>query len=132
VAELFSRSSPGAPSGRRGITRKGEGVKHVSAQYAYEFLCADLSGKQFIPLLTTIKAHSVQDFPAMPRHEGEEFVYVVSGQIVLHSEFYEPLTLRVGDSCYFDSTMGHALVSGGAQDAQVLWVCSKNVTVGPA
>lgn len=129
VAELFSRSSAGAASGRRGITRKGDGVVHVTPQYDYEVLCTDLSGKQFMPILTTVKAHSVQDFPTLPRHEGEEFVFIVHGEIVLHSEFYEPIKLRTGDSCYFDSTMGHALVSAGAQNATVLWVCSKNVTM---
>lgn len=130
VGELFKRSAPGAAYGRRGITRRGEGVVHVSPQYDYEVLCADLSGTQFLPLFTTIKAHSVHEFPTLQRHDGEEFVYVVRGEVVLHSEFYEPLTLRVGDSCYFDSSMGHALVSAGPEDAAVLWVvCSKEVTM---
>jgi uncharacterized cupin superfamily protein len=60
------------------------------------------------------------------RHDGEEFIFVLEGSVTLHSEFYEPLAMEVGDSCYFDSRMGHASVSNGAQDARVLWVCSKN------
>lgn len=130
VAELFSESTS-APIGRRGVTRKGQGVVHSSAQYDYEVLCADVSGKQFLPLLTTIKAHSLNDFPVLPRHEGEEFAYVVSGEIVLHTEFYEPLKLAEGDCCYFDSNMRHGLVSTGAKDAIVMWVSSKNAGLKP-
>lgn len=129
VAELFSDSGAGAPVGRRGVTLKGFGVVHSSPQYDYEILCPDVSSKQFLPLLATVKARSVQDFPSLPRHEGEEFVYVVRGEITLHSEFYEPLKLSEGDCCYFDSSMKHGLVSAGRQDAVVLWVCSKNVTL---
>jgi len=129
VAELFSDSGAGSPVGRRSVTLKGFGVVHSSPQYDYQVLCPDVSSKQFLPLLATVKARSVQDFPALPRHEGEEFVYVIRGEITLHTEFYEPLKLAEGDCCYFDSSMKHGLVSAGRQDALVLWVCSKNVTL---
>jgi uncharacterized cupin superfamily protein len=49
---------------------------------------------------------------------------VIEGGIVIHTDHYEPLPLQKGDSCYFDSTMGHALVSAGDSDAVILWVCS--------
>lgn len=125
VAELFTRAPSAMASGRRSITRRGKGAKHRSPQYEYEMLCADLSRKQFIPLVTTIRAHSVSEFPELPRHWGEEFIFVVSGTVELHTDYYEPLRLERGDSCYFDSMMGHAVVSAGAEDAVVLWVCSR-------
>lgn len=129
VAELFRDSATGTPMGRRAITLKGQGVMHSSPQYEYQVLCSELSGKQFLPLLATIKAHSVQDFATLPKHDGEEFVYVVRGEITLHTEFYEPVVLSEGDSCYFDSSMRHGLVSAGKQDALVVWVCSENVSL---
>ncbi len=132
VAELFSDSPAGTPVGRRGVTLRGRGVVHASPQYEYEMLCSDLTGKQFLPMLATVKAHSIHDFSVLPQHDGEEFVYVIQGTITLHTEFYEPLKLTQGDCCYFDSSMRHGLVSGGKQDAVVLWVCSKNVTLKPA
>jgi transcriptional regulator with XRE-family HTH domain len=125
VAELFSRKPSTMASGRRSVTRAGQGSKLHSPQYEYEMLCADLSQKQFIPLLTTLRAHSITEFPNPVRHEGEEFIYVISGEVELHTEFYEPLRLSQGDSCYFDSTMGHACVSVGENDAIVLWVSSR-------
>jgi hypothetical protein len=125
VAELFSPKPSRMMLGRRSVTRAGQGAKLRSAQYSYEMLCADLSSKQFIPLLTTLSAHSIQEFPDFVRHDGEEFIYVLSGVVELHTDIYEPLRLDAGDSCYFDSTMGHACLSVGDQDAVVLWVCSR-------
>ena len=37
-------------------------------------------------------------------HE-DEFVFVLSGVLIFHTDHYAPLTLNVGDSCYIDSTM---------------------------
>lgn len=125
-AELFSDSPLTTPVGRRGVTRSGQGVRLSTPQYDYQALCADISGKVFLPLHTVIKAHSLREFAALARHSGAEFVYVVSGKLTLHTEFYEPLTLLPGDSVYYDSAMGHALVSVGKEDAVVLWVCSDN------
>jgi transcriptional regulator with XRE-family HTH domain len=125
VAELFSKGQSRMTSGRRSITRAGQGARLTTSQYGYEMLCADLSGKQFIPLLTTLRAHDVAEFPDLIRHEGEEFIYVVSGRVRLLTEFYEPIEFEIGDSCYFDSTMGHVCLSAGAEDATILWVCSR-------
>lgn len=127
VAELFGREHSGiVATGRRAICRRGEGVVHITPQYEYEMLCADVTRKQFLPIVTRLRAHSLSAFPELLRHEGEEFVYVLDGQVTLHSDYYEPFVLNQGDSCYFDSHMGHVLVSSGDVDARILWVCSKN------
>lgn len=131
VGELFTQVPRPIPLGRRSITRSGEGVKHETPQYTYEVLNADLSDKRFVPLVTTVKAHSIGEFRGLLRHDGEEFIYVLEGTVVLNTEFYAPTVLKKGDSVYFDSTMGHACVSGGGEDALLLWVCSHSV-VGAA
>lgn len=132
VAELFQPRVESVSTGRRGITRKGQGVRHRSKHYEYEALAADVSKKQFLPLFATIKARSVEQFGGLPSHEGEEFIFVVSGSVTLHSEHYEPLTLGPGDSAYFDSRAGHALVSSGPEDAKIVWVCSDRDALNPA
>ncbi|WP_042697819.1 helix-turn-helix domain-containing protein [Azospirillum sp. B506] len=124
VGELFGQPPKPTPLGRRSITRAGGGMVHETDQYRYEALNADLPNKRLVPLVTTIKARSVEDFGELPRHDGEEFLYVLEGEVTVHTDFYTPFTLSTGDSCYFDSGMGHACVSGGAEDARVLWVCS--------
>jgi Cupin domain len=106
-------------------TRAGQGIQHRSPQYDYEMLCADIAQKQFVPLLTRLRAHDVAEFPALLSHQGEEFLYVLTGVVEIHTDQYLPLRLEKGDSCYFDSTMGHACVSAGPEDATILWVCSR-------
>jgi transcriptional regulator with XRE-family HTH domain len=125
VAELFNANPNRMTSSRRSVTRAGQGDRLNSPQYDYEMLCADLSNKQFIPLLTTLKAHSFSEFPGYIQHAGEEFIYIMSGQVELRTDSYAPLLLGPGDSCYFDSTMGHACLSVGDSDAVILWVCSQ-------
>lgn len=124
VAELFSGDASSTVTGRRSVTRRNEGVYQSTPQYDYEMLCTDLARKQFIPIVTTIRAHSISDFANLVSHDGEEFIYVLSGSVTLHTEHYAPIPLSVGDSCYFDSMMGHACVSAGDENAQILWVCS--------
>ncbi|SDH04982.1 helix-turn-helix domain-containing protein [Pelagibacterium luteolum] len=127
VADLFSERQTAAVSGRRTVTRAGDGVQHNTRQYDYQLLCTDLANKQFVPLRATIKANTVQSFDGMLSHPGEEFVYVLSGTIELHTQFYAPTRLSAGDSCYFDSTMEHALIKASEEDAEVLWICSRVV-----
>ena len=122
VGELFRPDTAAPMLGRRSITRKGCGVAHHTKQYLYELLHADLEHKRFTPMLATLKARTRSEFPKLHSHEGEEFFYVLSGNVVLLTEYYAPLELSAGDSCYFDSTMGHACLSAGEQDAQILWV----------
>lgn len=124
VGELFGQFPKQTPLGRRSITRAGGGAVHETDQYRYEAVNADLPNKRFVPLVTTIKSRSIQQFGGLSRHDGEEFIYVLEGEVTVHTDFYTPLTLSKGDSCYFDSAMGHACISGGEEDARVLWVCS--------
>lgn len=124
VAELFQMRAAEVPTGRRGVTRRGEGIKYSSPHYVYEALASDLSKKHFLPLIGTIKARSVGEFNGLPAHDGEELVYVLSGAVRLYSEHYEPLDLEPGDSAYIDSHSGHALVSTSTEDAKVVWICS--------
>ena len=125
VAELFAGRASTTVGNRLTVTRRGAGVRQRNSQYTYEMLCADIARKRFVPLLTTVHARSVTEFPALVTHAGEEFVYVLTGMVTLTTEYYAPLTLAAGDSCYFDSTMGHALISAGDEAATLLWVCSR-------
>lgn len=131
ISELVSGGRGLSVSGRRAVTRAGQGVVHRTAQYDYEMLCSEIASRQFVPLLTEIKAHDIHAFPHLLSHPGEEFVYVLAGRVELHTEFYEPTVLEEGDSCYFDSTMGHALVNPTDGPARVMWIASRVVLPSP-
>ena len=75
-----------------------------------------------MPFHTRVKARSFEEFQDWSRHHGEEFVYVLSGEVELYTEFYEPARLRAGESFYIDSRMGHRVISVSKEDALVLWV----------
>jgi len=127
VTELFAHKPSAPVSGRRTVTRKGEGATLKTATYEYELLCADIARKKLVPLLTRIHANSIREFNTLVTHPGEEFIYVLEGSVVLHTDLYAPTELKAGDSCYFDSLMGHALISSSDEPATILWVCSNVV-----
>ena len=78
-----------------------------------------------IPVLTRLRAKSLGEFGDLVRHSGEEYVHVLEGRIVVHTEFYDPVTLENGEGIYIDSNMGHAYVAAeGCDEALVLGVCS--------
>jgi len=108
---------------RRTFTRTGRGLKFHTAAYDYDVHSADLVAKGMIPLVMRIKAREVMPIAEWSSHDGEEFIYVTAGEVDLHTEFYAPLRLGVGDSAYIDSTMRHSFVSIGDDDAQILSVC---------
>tara|TARA_B100000678_G_scaffold268188_1_gene254284 strand:- start:310 stop:942 length:633 start_codon:yes stop_codon:yes gene_type:complete len=111
--------------GRRDMTRRGEGQRHPTPTYEHELLSCELAQKRMIPFKTIVRARHFEEFSEWVRHDGEEFLMVLDGDILLYSEFYEPLRLVAGDSIYFDSDMGHALVSVSEEDATVLSVCTR-------
>jgi transcriptional regulator with XRE-family HTH domain len=121
-------SSRGTPSqvvtARRSLTTDGNSIRIETANYEYEYLCADLREKRMVPILARVRAHDLAEFGEPLRHEGEEFVYVIEGAIEVHLQFYAPVVVRAGQGIYIDSTMGHAYVAKDCESALVLAVCS--------
>lgn len=128
IVELFDAHRQNVPFGRRSVNRKGEGKIYPTPTYRYEVLSTDLSQKQILPFTVKVSARSLDDFGGWTRHDGEEFFWVLSGQVQVFTEFYAPVVLDVGDSIYFDSKMGHAVVSTSPDDAEILWVCTGAAT----
>lgn len=122
VAELFTPSDAHMGTGRRSLGRQGEGRQYETPYYDHRLLCTALSHKRMMPFHTRVKARSFEEFQDWSRHHGEEFVYVLSGEVELYTEFYEPARLRAGESFYIDSRMGHRVISVSKEDALVLWV----------
>lgn len=117
-------SAPAVVTGRRSVDRAGEGVHISTPVYEYHYLASELSRKQMTPIYAEPKARTLEAFGAFIRHPGEEFTTVLEGRIELHTEFYAPVTLEVGDSVYFDSTMGHAYLAVADGPCRLICVCS--------
>ncbi|HEY3786847.1 MAG TPA: XRE family transcriptional regulator [Steroidobacteraceae bacterium] len=128
IAQLFApidgAGGPAAITGRRSVNRRGEGELVATRNYDYRYLNTDVTRKKFIPIYTELHARSLEEFGELVRHTGEEFIYVLEGEVELHTELYAPIVLTAGESTYIDSTMGHAYVVRGEGPCRLLAVCS--------
>jgi len=129
IAQLFAPVEPGggapvAITGRRSINRVGDGQLVATRNYDYRYLSTDVTQKKFIPIFTDVLALSLDEFGPLVRHSGEEFIFVVEGEVEVHTDLYAPLILGVGESAYIDSMMGHAYVARGSAPCRLLAVCS--------
>lgn len=138
IVQLISQDSQQSAKTRRSITRSGEGPVHSIGSHDYQLLCTELASKKMLPMLATVHAKSLHEIkPSDPvgengplfSHEGEEILFVVSGEIILHTEYYTPVRLRQGDCAYIDSTMGHVCIRGSDEEAKIFWVCSDGSTL---
>jgi len=94
------------------------------AGHEHDLLAENLTQKSMLPYRAHIRARSMDEFDGWVRHDGEEFLYVLTGEITLFTEFYEPTQMKRGDSAYYDAAMGHNVISTSAEDATILWVTS--------
>ncbi|SLN18123.1 HTH-type transcriptional regulator SinR [Pseudoruegeria aquimaris] len=124
VPQLFTPPSRNQVNGRMAVTQAGTGTAHVTTTYEHELLAGALTKKQMLPYRARIRARDISEFEGWVRHDGEEFLYVLTGIVRLYTEFYEPVELRRGDSAYYDATMGHNVISVSEDDATILWVTS--------
>lgn len=124
VPQLFTPPQRDQVNGRMAVTRSGEGTGHATATYEHELLAESLTKKQMLPYRAQVRARSAEEFDGWVRHDGEEFLYVLTGVIRLYTEFYEPIEMKRGDSAYYDASMGHNVISVSNEDATILWVTS--------
>lgn len=109
-----------AVNGRLTVERKADHKRIDTENCGYDYLCTRIRHKTITPLVVEIKARTIEEFGELIRHEGEEFMYVLSGKIELHTEFYGPEVLQTGDSVYIDSEMGHACISLSDEPALIV------------
>lgn len=125
MSELFAEEDEGElpVTARRSIGDTAHAVRVETPNYDYYYLCTELRRKRMIPVVARIRAKTLDQFGPLVRHQGEEYFYVVKGRIVVHTDFYDPVTLGEGQSMYIDSTMGHAyLVADGCEEAEIIGV----------
>lgn len=125
MPQLFEPPRKKVATGRRDVTRVGHGKPHPTQTYEHELLATQLSNKKMMPFKSRVHARRFEEYSDWVRHDGEEFLLILSGTVRFYSEFYEPIELTVGDSVYYDANMGHMLISTSEQDAHILWVTAK-------
>jgi hypothetical protein len=87
-----------------------------------------LLNKRFTPLVVELRARSMDEFFAefgdFIRHPGEEFALVLEGEVEFRSDLYAPVRLKVGDSVFFDSDMGHAYLKASDEPCRIVAACA--------
>lgn len=128
MSELFAEQGEGSDNtvtARRSIGRIDDAVRVQTDNYDYYYLCPELRRKRMIPVLTRVRAKTLDEFGALVHHSGEEFIYVLEGRVEVHTEFYDPIVLEAGESVYIDSNMGHAYIAAeGCEEGVLLGICS--------
>ena len=109
---------------RNGDMKKGSSFsnKNSTASLNLDFfpLASDKSGRHMEPFIVEINPTADSDF-VQSSHEGEEFIYVLSGTIEIRygKNVY---TLSEGDSIYYDSVVDHHVHSADDSPAKILAV----------
>ena len=128
MSELFAEDdsvAEPAVTARRSIGKVEDAVRVTTPNYDYFYMCPELRRKRMIPVLTRVRAKTIEEFGELVHHSGEEYIHVLEGRVVVHTEFYDPIVLEAGESVYIDSNMGHAYIAGeGCEEAVLLGVCS--------
>ena len=102
---------------RRPISRYGE-PKSMECGYFYESLAPEKADRFMEPFIITLVPTDVEEVSA---HAGQEFLYVLEGEMKLQVgdrvDFLKP-----GDAVYYDSNQPHLVRCAGPTPAKVLAV----------
>ena len=109
-------------SARMAVTRSNDVIFRETPGYDMGPLCADLTEKSMTPLIERVKARYPISEESKVSHGGEEFVYVLRGEVEVVTDCYAPVRLKTGDSMYLDSRMHHTYVSVSRRDAEILMI----------
>jgi len=102
---------------RQAIARHGQ-KKSQKHGYSYESLAPEKANRMMEPFIVTLVPTESEEFS---NHDGQEFLYVLEGQIKVqigdHAEFLQP-----GDAVYYDSNQPHLVKATGGTQARILAV----------
>lgn len=112
---------PRTPPTNPHVTRADESGEFeiVFDKRAYRALAPRASDLVLEPLLVTVRPSSA--FVEHFGHEGEEFAYVLSGELIYIVDGIE-YHLRAGDSIHLKSSPPHDIRNDTEEPVQVLWV----------
>jgi len=96
-------------------------VSKVDTDYTMTWLVNNSQKNEMEPIIVTIqpRCYTLNDYP----HEGEEFGYVLEGEIVVCYD-NKKLRCKKGESFYFVTNKNHSLYNPKDKIAKVLWISS--------
>ena len=109
------------------VVRAGTGLSMTRrAGFEYRHLAPTFKDKLAEPFFVTAPFRpEEQDKPiTLSRHEGQEFDFVISGQLLFAFEDHTEI-LSAGDAVYYDSGRGHGMVATGGGECTFLAIVLK-------
>lgn len=109
------------------LIRAGEGLPIERRKgFLYQHMAYLFKEKAAEPFQVVAKYDAAADQAPieLSRHEGQEFDYVLSGQLKVRIENHE-MILNPGDALYYDSGQGHGMVATNGQDCEFLAIVIK-------
>lgn len=104
------------------VTRNGKGVSvERRKQYKYQNLAEKFIHKKAEFFIVSVEPKPQGSKPETNSHPGQEFNYVLEGSLKVYIHNNE-ITLKEGDSIYFDSNYEHAMEALEAKPAKFLAV----------
>ncbi len=100
---------------------KNEFIEKVTEGYTLNWLVPNAQKNAMEPIHITLKPgySTDEDFP----HEGEEFGYVIKGEIILHLG-KRKVKVKKGESFYFSASIVHFIENKSQGEATLVWVSS--------
>lgn len=110
------------------LTKKDEGrtvsrfasKEGISYGYAYESLGSGMKDRHFEPFIISLEPPTVK-LPPPSSHDGEEFLYVLSGKVEIHLDGHTDV-MEPGDSIQYDARVPHRASCHGDTPAQMVAV----------
>ena len=97
----------------------GSNLGPKRAELNFHSLAANKNDRHMEPFFIDVKPHDGE--AVLSTHEGEEFIYVMEGEIEL-AYGKDKYSLGKGDSIYYDSIVPHHLHAAGSRPAKILAV----------
>lgn len=106
------------------ITRADHGVKvERTGAYSYQDLAAGFRHRIMAPFMVTVEPHDVEAPLALNTHEGQEFNFVVEGELEI-TVAGKANVLHPGDTIMFDASKPHGLRALGGKRVKMLAIIS--------
>ena len=96
------------------------GATEARQNMVYHALARQKAGRHMEPFVIDVMPDECQDFK-LSAHEGEEFIYVLSGELQI-AYGKKTFTLKEGDSIFYDSIVMHHVHGAPEKPAKILAV----------
>ena len=107
------------------VTRAGRRTQHSGNNaYEYKHLALNFQNKIIEPFMVTLDPLYKIGSLKLNSHAGQEFDYVIEGELKIILDNKE-ITLREGDSLFYDSSIPHAMYALNNVPAKFLAIVTK-------